>query len=223
MPNERRTELVSEKTNNWRTMGSVDARGLGRGNQRTQRPTETLGRVSKWTTNKQMSGNIGRTCGSHNLQHWRQPAGKNAVYCKTRGREGEGAEGFHGNYTWLATWSSVYITWCPSVPDSTMNVVPIAKDRDILHFASTGGFNFPVGPILYSAVIRLPFLPNQGSPSENEFNKDVNLSTPKSDQFQISPAASPEILHHTLRRTWLFTAYSDESWLRCQILTSPLI
>ena len=37
--------------------------------------------------------------------------------------------------------------------------------------------------------------------------------TPKSDQFQISPAASLEILHHTVWRTWLCIAYSDEIWL----------
>ena len=36
----------------------------------------------------------------------------------------------------------------------------------------------------------------------------------KSDQFRICPAASPEILHHTVRRTWLFiVAYSDERLL----------
>ena len=34
----------------------------------------------------------------------------------------------------------------------------------------------------------------------------------KSDLFQISPAASSEILHHTVWRTWLFIAYSDEIW-----------
>ena len=45
----------------------------------------------------------------------------------------------------------------------------------------------------------------------------VNPFTPKSDQFQISPAASPEILHHTVWRTWLFTAYSDERWLHHQL------
>ena len=33
--------------------------------------------------------------------------------------------------------------------------------------------------------------------------------TPKGDQFQISPA----ILHHTVWRTWLFIAYSDNRWL----------
>ena len=32
----------------------------------------------------------------------------------------------------------------------------------------------------------------------------------------MSPAASPEILHHTEWRTWLFIAYSDERWLYCQ-------
>ena len=38
----------------------------------------------------------------------------------------------------------------------------------------------------------------------------LNPLTPKSDQLQISPAASPEILHHIVWRTWLFIAYSDE-------------
>ena len=33
--------------------------------------------------------------------------------------------------------------------------------------------------------------------------------TPKSDQYQISPAASPEICPHTVWRTWLFIACSD--------------
>ena len=40
-----------------------------------------------------------------------------------------------------------------------------------------------------------------------------NPFIPKSDQFQISAAASPEILQHTVWRTWLFIAYSDERWL----------
>ena len=33
------------------------------------------------------------------------------------------------------------------------------------------------------------------------------------DQYQISPAASREILHHTVWRTWLSMAYSDKKWL----------
>ena len=41
----------------------------------------------------------------------------------------------------------------------------------------------------------------------------VNPFTPESDQCQISPQAPPEILHHTVRRTWLIIAYSDERWL----------
>ena len=40
-----------------------------------------------------------------------------------------------------------------------------------------------------------------------------NPFTPESDQCQSSPAASQEILHHTVWRTWLFIAYSDEKWL----------
>ena len=39
-----------------------------------------------------------------------------------------------------------------------------------------------------------------------------NPFTLKSDQFQISPAASPEVLHHKVWRTCLFIAYSDERW-----------
>ena len=34
--------------------------------------------------------------------------------------------------------------------------------------------------------------------------------TPGSDRAQISPAASPVISHHTVWRTWLFIAYSDD-------------
>ena len=40
-----------------------------------------------------------------------------------------------------------------------------------------------------------------------------NPFTPESDQCQISPPAPPEILHHTVRSTWLFIAYSDVRWL----------
>ena len=40
-----------------------------------------------------------------------------------------------------------------------------------------------------------------------------NPFTPKSDQFKICPAASPEIKHHTVWRTWLCIANSDERWL----------
>ena len=40
-----------------------------------------------------------------------------------------------------------------------------------------------------------------------------NPFTPESDQSQISPPAPPELLHHTVRRTWLIIAYSDERWL----------
>ena len=51
-----------------------------------------------------------------------------------------------------------------------------------------------------------------------------NPLTPKSDQSQISPAASPEILHHTVWRTWHFIAYqSDERRLLLPILTTSLI
>ena len=41
----------------------------------------------------------------------------------------------------------------------------------------------------------------------------LNPFTPNRDRFQISPAASPVILHHTVWRTRLFVTYSDERWL----------
>ena len=41
-------------------------------------------------------------------------------------------------------------------------------------------------------------------------NFSFNPFTPESDQCQISSPAPPEILHHTVRRTWLYIAYSDE-------------
>ena len=50
----------------------------------------------------------------------------------------------------------------------------------------------------------------------------LNSFTPKSCQCQISPAASPEISHHTVWRTWLFIAYSDERWLYYQFLVPHL-
>ena len=34
----------------------------------------------------------------------------------------------------------------------------------------------------------------------------LNPFAPRSDQFHISPTASPEMLHHTVWRTWLFIA-----------------
>ena len=50
-----------------------------------------------------------------------------------------------------------------------------------------------------------------------------NPFTSKSDQFHISPAGPPGILHPTVWRTWLFTAYSDEGWSILPILTTSLI
>ena len=43
--------------------------------------------------------------------------------------------------------------------------------------------------------------------------QEFNPFTPESDQRQNSPAASQEMWHHIEWRTWLFIAYSDETWL----------
>ena len=44
----------------------------------------------------------------------------------------------------------------------------------------------------------------------NNLNCWLKPFSPKCDQYQISSVASPEILHHTVRRTWLFIGYSNE-------------
>ena len=51
--------------------------------------------------------------------------------------------------------------------------------------------------------------PNAAIPVK-EISFSFNPFTPKSAPFQISPAASPVILHYTVWRTWLFIAYSDK-------------
>ena len=48
---------------------------------------------------------------------------------------------------------------------------------------------------------------------ENILEGTLNPFTPESDQCQNSPAASQKIWHHTVWRSWLFIAYSDENWL----------
>ena len=49
-------------------------------------------------------------------------------------------------------------------------------------------------------------------------DRKINPFSPKSDQFQISPAASPVILHHILWRIRLFIAL-----LRCKIIILPIL
>ena len=68
----------------------------------------------------------------------------------------------------------------------------------------------------------LPVMPRVAT-KNCDFSLFVNPFTPKSDQFQISPAASPEILQHTVWRTWRFIAYPDGKWLYYKILTASLI
>ena len=56
-------------------------------------------------------------------------------------------------------------------------------------------------------------LPSENKGYDQNRPLTINPFTPKSDQCQISPAASTEILHHTVWRTWLFIASSDRRWL----------
>ena len=51
----------------------------------------------------------------------------------------------------------------------------------------------------------------------------LNPFTPKNDQFQISPPASPVILHHIVWRTWFFIAYSNWRMNIVTILSTSII
>ena len=83
----------------------------------------------------------------------------------------------------------------------------------------TEGNKVPIGTQEITSSPKLP-----GPLSTILSNKTFfNPFTPKSDQSQLSPAASPAILHHTVWRTWLFIDYSDGKWLRYQILATSLM
>ena len=70
-------------------------------------------------------------------------------------------------------------------------IIPPILTTSLIHFSSNGWENvlFEIG------------------------SEKVNPFTPESDQCQNSPAASQEIWHHTVWRTWLFIANSHEKWL----------
>ena len=67
------------------------------------------------------------------------------------------------------------------------------------------------------------FTSTEVSPTQRHVYRWEQVRPRESEQFQISPAAPPEILHRTVWRTWLFIAYSDERWLCYQIVTTSLI
>ena len=75
------------------------------------------------------------------------------------------------------------------------------------------------------AVLRYCVTERRSKLSSDSFWMDfkVNTFTPKSDQVQISPVASPVILRHTVWRTWLFIAYSDWKMILVPVLTTSLI
>ena len=85
----------------------------------------------------------------------------------------------------------------------------------------------PLLSILFLAFLPITFFQPPGHTSPQQaplpiprdvlcFQAPINPFTPKSDQFQISPAATPEIWHHTVWKTWLFIAHSDRRWLYYQ-------
>ena len=75
--------------------------------------------------------------------------------------------------------------------------------------------SYVMPPLVSFFPFRRRWVPTQGIMPINPF-------TPGSDQFKISPAASPKLLHHTVWRTWLFISYSDERWLCYKFLVHHL-
>ena len=80
---------------------------------------------------------------------------------------------------------------------------------------SQGASSLRVGGLGRSQSPSSPVPLRELGPSRNS----INPFTPKRDQLQISPAASPNISHHTVWRTWLFIRYSDERFIMVPILT----
>ena len=79
--------------------------------------------------------------------------------------------------------------------------------------------NCPITSVRVHADVRL--IINRGVYRPIRFEEivihTINPFTPRSDQLQISPAASPEISHHTVWRTWVLITHSDQRWLCYQI------
>ena len=95
------------------------------------------------------------------------------------------------------TWKSKYDTWTEAWPISLeMSNVALLLEG-------------------YHGIIRA-FLSCIYALLSGVYNTLPNPFTPKSNQCQISPAASPEILCHSLGITWLFVAYADKRWLYYQ-------
>ena len=99
-----------------------------------------------------------------------------------------------GNYgiVVLGGWySHIFPMYCRDVPPVRVSVLCLEQGRH--HW-------IPLPKLLLST----PSLPRYDHPCIV-----VTHFTPEIGQFQISRAAWPTILHHTVWRTWLFIAYSD--------------
>ena len=88
-------------------------------------------------------------------------------------------------------------------------------------FANINGKVF-LFPLNFSAVSCLAGTAAVGSQIRAICSGEPANPSTKSDQLLNSPAASPEIEHHAVWRTWLFIAYSDERWFFVPFLTTSL-
>ena len=103
---------------------------------------------------------------------------------------------------------------------------PVALvDRRVLEAASIST-QLQVSSCIVPLYACLKFERSLPSRTEARASKPPSLFSnpfaPKSDQCQISPAASPETLHRTVWRTWLSIAYLDERWLYYQFAPTYL-
>ena len=109
----------------------------------------------------------------------------------------------------------------PFTPKSDQFLISPAASPELLHntvmenlaFHSLPRWKMIILPIFTTSLIHFSLKGWENVLFELGRSERLNPFTPESDQCQNSPAASQEIWHHTVWRTWLFIAYSDEKWL----------
>ena len=117
---------------------------------------------------------------------------------------------------WLYSICDVVLVWLSeNIPSARTKFGPVSSDTWFWSIRfSHYRFLFPKP--LVPRAIRKKYTGDRWSGYElaRESIKQT-LSLAKSDGVQNSSAASPEIQHRTVWRTWLFIAYSDKSFLTC--------
>ena len=120
-------------------------------------------------------------------------------------------------------WGFVFpIAWSEWSFSMLQEVAWVGKTEEMLKEEVTNAWNLATGAnsvnTFSSAFYEFTRDPNTIDQTRQNITHACNSTvlnpfTPKGDQYQISPATSPEILHSAAWRTWLFIAYAGEIWL----------